>query len=573
MASKTLASLVVRIGADVTGVTAGLNTLDKRARSLKKQFGSVRDSTLTWQASLAALAGATGAALAATKVFQLGAAVEETASKFRTVFGPATSEAQRFLDGFATSAGLTITQGRELSASVGAITQGMGFAQQASASLSAQILTMAGDIASFNNTQGGAERVTQAIISALNGETEALKESAKVVVLQADVMERAAQMTGKATGEITRQDKALATLSLIAERAGVAMGDLARTIDSPANRARKLVAEVLTLRDTFAHALLPAFSRVLDDLSRIAGAEGFEGLNRTVQENSSRIAAWAVFAIQAGKFAAQAFVAPIRLAFNLGQMIGELVNAYIALRRFSAAGAGAAMGRLQEHWNDIQRVIAGLGESFENMRIAAGDAFAAVPQIAADVVSAIGGASGGIGRQIKTWGEIGKDVADSFASSFGGALASVVTGAEAVGAAFKKMALSVIRDAIAMIAKLAIVRGLLSLFPGLGTGPGAFIPIPGLAHGGPAQAGRPYVVGEKGPELFVPKTSGTVVPNNKMQMGGGSVADFGAALAQAVASIPLPQPMTPGEAARDRYWIQFISEAVQVAKHNGVRFA
>lgn len=40
--------------------------------------------------------------------------------------------------------------------------------------------------------------------------------------------------------------------------------------------------------------------------------------------------------------------------------------------------------------------------------------------------------------------------------------------------------------------------------------------IPGLANGGPASAGRPYMVGERGPELFVPGRSGTVVPNHAM---------------------------------------------------------
>jgi hypothetical protein len=37
-----------------------------------------------------------------------------------------------------------------------------------------------------------------------------------------------------------------------------------------------------------------------------------------------------------------------------------------------------------------------------------------------------------------------------------------------------------------------------------------------LAKGGPAQAGMPYVVGEVGPELFVPSTNGTVVPNSAL---------------------------------------------------------
>lgn len=43
-----------------------------------------------------------------------------------------------------------------------------------------------------------------------------------------------------------------------------------------------------------------------------------------------------------------------------------------------------------------------------------------------------------------------------------------------------------------------------------------------LAEGGPARAGSPYIVGEKGPELFVPGSSGTVIPNDRMNQMGGS---------------------------------------------------
>jgi TP901 family phage tail tape measure protein len=39
--------------------------------------------------------------------------------------------------------------------------------------------------------------------------------------------------------------------------------------------------------------------------------------------------------------------------------------------------------------------------------------------------------------------------------------------------------------------------------------------------GGPVNAGQPYVVGEKGPEIFVPKNAGGIVPNG--YMNGGSV--------------------------------------------------
>ncbi len=52
---------------------------------------------------------------------------------------------------------------------------------------------------------------------------------------------------------------------------------------------------------------------------------------------------------------------------------------------------------------------------------------------------------------------------------------------------------------------------------------GPILSIFGLAKGGPANAGQPYVVGEEGPELFVPKQSGTVIPNDEMSTGGSGM--------------------------------------------------
>lgn len=45
--------------------------------------------------------------------------------------------------------------------------------------------------------------------------------------------------------------------------------------------------------------------------------------------------------------------------------------------------------------------------------------------------------------------------------------------------------------------------------------------MPPKAMGGPVTGNRPYLVGERGPELFVPHSSGGIVPNNAL--GGGGV--------------------------------------------------
>jgi hypothetical protein len=47
--------------------------------------------------------------------------------------------------------------------------------------------------------------------------------------------------------------------------------------------------------------------------------------------------------------------------------------------------------------------------------------------------------------------------------------------------------------------------------------------IPMLATGGLANANQPYIVGERGAELFVPSGNGRVIPNNKLGNGGGNI--------------------------------------------------
>ena len=58
-----------------------------------------------------------------------------------------------------------------------------------------------------------------------------------------------------------------------------------------------------------------------------------------------------------------------------------------------------------------------------------------------------------------------------------------------------------------------------------GSAPG----IPGKALGGDVAGGMPHIVGEKGPELFVPPSSGKIIPNNKVAdyLGNSGSVDAG----------------------------------------------
>lgn len=66
------------------------------------------------------------------------------------------------------------------------------------------------------------------------------------------------------------------------------------------------------------------------------------------------------------------------------------------------------------------------------------------------------------------------------------------------------------------------------------------------ATGGPVQGGSPYVVGEKGPELYVPTEAGTIIPNNIVQTFSNTfnLTDTADALARKVADLLMRSVMT-----------------------------
>ena len=79
-------------------------------------------------------------------------------------------------------------------------------------------------------------------------------------------------------------------------------------------------------------------------------------------------------------------------------------------------------------------------------------------------------------------------------------------------------AISVVRTLINLANNLPFIGGFLPR--GGGGGGTRTTRERGRAAGGPVTGGEPYIVGEKGPELFVPSRSGNIVPNNAL---GGQV--------------------------------------------------
>lgn len=237
-------------------------------KSLKKNFKRVA-AAIVAAFSVRAIVNFT------KEMFRLGSSATETASKFRTVFGDErAAELDKFLDTFERLSGLTRSAGREMLANFGAVLQGAGIAADASAVLSEQMVRLAGDLQSFHDVP--IEEAFAAIRSGATGEAEPLKRFG-IVLRAVDVDARALANTGKEnTKQLTEQERVLARVQLITEKAGVAVGDLARTQDSAANRARQLRGRFDRMRETVALGLLPALERLIPIFESLAArAETF----------------------------------------------------------------------------------------------------------------------------------------------------------------------------------------------------------------------------------------------------------------------------------------------------------
>lgn len=136
-------------------------------------------------------------------------------------------------------------------------------------------------------------------------------------------------------------------------------------------------------------------------------------------------------------------------------------------------------------------------------------------------------------------------IGEAFGTSIKGLVSGSMTAQQALANFFQSVADQFADMAAQMIAKwvqmqiLGIVKNFFpgsSVFPGgvgdfsgaFGAGGPAFNPgfaFGGfMAAGGPVTGKTPYIVGERGPELFVPGSSGTIVPNSQLGGMGGDVS-------------------------------------------------
>lgn len=173
---------------------------------------------------------------------------------------------------------------------------------------------------------------------------------------------------------------------------------------------------------------------------------------------------------------------------------------------------------LQNEAQGLQDALDLPNQSIEALREAFRNGARDVDIFGSAASDALGG-EGGVASAAEEAAQRMKSLGDSIKSSMESGFMSIIDGTKSAKEAFKSMASSIISE---LFRVLVVQRAVSQITGFLGT-KGGFLGqlFPMRAQGGAVSANQPYIVGEKGPEMLVPSTSGRVIPNNQLGGGGG----------------------------------------------------
>ena len=373
----------------------GLNTAQKALGAFgvdaNKGFSGLTKSTLIAGAAIAGAAAAVGAF--AYSAIQSASDFNEAISKNTVVFGAISKEIEGFARTANTALGISETAALAAAGTFAIFGKSAGLAGKDLSNFATELVTLAADLASFNNTS--VDDAITALGSALRGEAEPLRKYG--VLLNDATLKAAATELGIYSGNkaLTAQQKVLAAQRVIFLQTADAQGDFSRTSDGLAAQQKILGATFDDIQQKLGAAFLPIFLKVVTFLNdnvvpafeRVATVIGEKGLVKGLQQAAYELGASGTQIVNGFKFmavnAARAANAIYKFAIvtkaNFQFLTGSPLDAIKTMAK--AFDNLIDIGALE---NSFTRFTAGIG----NMASASGYSSFAAKKLAEDAKSA-----------------------------------------------------------------------------------------------------------------------------------------------------------------------------------------
>ena len=522
-----MAEAVVRLRVDASGATRALNGVQQKTNQLQNSFNGLRN-----------IIAATGIAVVGTQAVKTAANFEKLnvrlglLTKASGTFARSqeiASDAQKAFGLCATEAleGITDITARLAPLNVGVEDiKSTFFGFNTAAKLAG---------ASTIEASNAFRQLAQALGSGRLQGDEFRSISEQIPTLLAPVADELDTTVGEikkfaSQGKIT-SEVVLRALRKIEKDGGASLKEL--IANDPTQVFKNLSNETENLSRAFGESLMPVVIPVVKALTEITEAAtdfvnspvGQTALIFTGIALAAKGAAVALIAAKAGFIAAGGAAVIFGAAMNaipfvaLATGIGAVTTAIIKKRKEQKKLNDVIKEGTKEEVNNALTTLEARLEVLQSLKRGSAFRFKQIENIKTSitllnerlaVLKQVDDATGDIAGTTNKISEAFKKIGDDIGKGVSDALHDAILQTKALGDAAR----SILRGIASDLLRLGINTLLKS------TGFGIFSNLAGFANGGRPPVGRPSIVGEKGPEIFVPSTAGTIIPNDKI--GGSS---------------------------------------------------
>lgn len=335
MAGMDLGTARIKVTADTQEAQSNLSKLKSTGESLSG-IGK----------SLMPLTGAiAGVGLASIKA---SADAGEMQSKFKTVFGEISKEAENWANTYADAIGRSKYEVQEAIANQADLYTGMGMTSKEALELSKNATSLAYDLASFNNTTDS--QAIEAMTKAMMGETESMKMLG--VNLSETIMEQSefVKSTGKSWKEMTLAEKATARYHEALKQSPNAFGDAERTAMSFTNQMKAMKGNFEELGVAIGNTIVPLLEPLVIQFNNM-----LSGITKLAEENPKLVGTLVAVA------GALAVIPPILFLVGKGMALFAGLSAGAVTAIGVAVGALAVLGTA---FLPLEEIIPSVTEKF-----------------------------------------------------------------------------------------------------------------------------------------------------------------------------------------------------------------
>ena len=269
----TLEELQIKFTAQMGGLQSDLNSVKKQLSGMTASINSASNS-FAGLARTAKLFIGTFVVRGLVKVGQAALSMANEAVESENLFTESmrgmAGAAREWSDQLGDSLGLNAYALRKNVGTFNVMFRSMGMGTQKAYEMSTALTELAEDMASFYNLPS--EEAFTKLRAGITGETEPLKRLGIMVDENTTKQYAYANGIARVGEELTQQEKLLARYGAILQQTATAQGDLARTINSPANQIRVLNAQLEQAKINLGRAFQPIQAAVMPILLNLAKA-------------------------------------------------------------------------------------------------------------------------------------------------------------------------------------------------------------------------------------------------------------------------------------------------------------